>query len=237
MRNRHGPGGARLLRAALIGVALGATTGAHAGRPFSTEDAGVLERGSCEVEAFAEAVRDAPTARAASAQFGCGVGARTQLSAAFAQGRIAGERPRALVLAGKTRLVDGGAVQPSLTLAYSYTHDRPDGASWQRGAVGATGVVTVPARGWLVHANVGAVAERDPSRTVTVWALAFERPAAFGSIDAGFELFGDDRSTRWVQVAARWNFRPETLLFDASIGRQTGGGSADRVTVGLKWVL
>lgn len=212
---------------------------AWAGRPFSTEDAGVIGKGSCEVEAFAERLRlsGEPNERGLSAQVGCGVIGATQLAFALAESKAAGEKSRVMRFSGKTQLIDGGESRPSFALAYFTGRDRAPNDSWRSGASGVLAVVSAPVRDWLVHTNLGVTAERNPSRSATGWALAFERVAVAKGVDAGFEFFGDDRNTTWAQVAARWHFKPERLLFDASLGRQTSGGDVNRVTVGLKWLI
>jgi hypothetical protein len=48
------------------------------------------------------------------------------------------------------------------------------------------------------------------------------------------EVFGDDRSEAWVQVAARWAVMPKRHYLDTSWGVQTGGARSKQVTVGLK---
>lgn len=209
---------------------------AWAGRPFSTEDAGVIGKGACEVEAFGEQARPSlgPKLGGLSAQLGCGIIGATQLAFALATSKAAGEKSRAMLLSGKSQFIDGGENNPSYALAYFVARERAPNESWRAGSGGVNAVVTAPLHGWLVHANLGVTAERAPSRNVTGWALAFERPAVLKGVDAGIEFFGDDRGAAWVQVAARWHFIPERLLFDASVGRQTSGGSTDRLTVGLK---
>ena len=210
-----------------------------AGRPFATEDAGVIAKGVCEVEAFMQRLR--LTSRlnetGLSAQLGCGVIGGTQLAFALAQSRLSGETARAMLFSGKTQLVDGGENKPSFALAYAMQRDRAPNESWRSGATSVNAVVTAPVREWLVHLNLGVTAERAPSRNVTGWALAFERLAVAKGVDAGFEFFGDDRNTGWAQVAGRWHYMPEKLLFDASLGRQMSGGDANRMTVGLKWIF
>lgn len=212
---------------------------ASAGRPFSTEDAGVIGKGRCEVEAFSEGLRPrgGPNERGLSAQLGCGIIAATQLALALSSAKAAGETSRAMLLSGKSQLVDGGENGPSFALAYFTARDRAPNESWRSGATGAAAVVTAPLSGWLLHANLGVTAERHPSRNVTGWAVALERPAVVKGFDAGFEFFGDDRSNHWAQVAARWHAIPESLLLDASLGRQTAGGRTNRLTVGLKWMF
>jgi hypothetical protein len=225
--------------AALAGAAALCHAPALAGRPFSTEDAGVIGKGTCEVEAFSERLRPAggPNESGLSAQLGCGIIGATQLAFALAASKAAGEKSRAMLFSGKTQFVDGGENAPSFALAYFLSRDRAPNESWRSAASGVNGVVTAPVQGWLVHVNLGVTAERAPSRNVTGWALAFERPAVVKGVDAGFEFFGDDRNTHWAQVAARWHAVPEQLLLDASLGKQTSGGSTDRLTVGLKWIF
>lgn len=53
-----------------------AASPANAGRPFATEDAGVLVAGECELEAYAsrETAGDAPKETGWWVQLGCGLG-------------------------------------------------------------------------------------------------------------------------------------------------------------------
>lgn len=223
----------------LAGMLLVCHAPAWAGRPFATEDAGVIGKGSCEVEAFAERLHlsSDPSERGLSVQLGCGVIGGTQLAFALAESRVTGEKSRAMLLSGKTQFVDGGETRPSFALAYFTSRERAPNQSWRSGATGVNAVVTAPVREWLLHLNLGVTADRDPSRNVTGWALAFERLAVARGVDAGFEFFGDDHDNSWAQVAARWHFMPEKLLFDASLGRQMAGGDTNRVTVGVQWVF
>jgi hypothetical protein len=77
-----------------------------AGRPFTTEDAGVIDARNCELEAFGSHARaqSDPSERGAFAQVGCGIGFDTQL--AFGMGRFSsvdGSRAAAAAM-GKTAL-------------------------------------------------------------------------------------------------------------------------------------
>lgn len=233
----------RVARWAALGtmLALGHAP-AFAGRPFSTEDAGVVAKGACEIEAFGErlgssSASGSPSRNGLSAQLGCGIVGATQLAFALEESKAAGEKSRVMLFSGKTQLVDGGENNLSFALAYSTSRERAGSESWRRGATAANAVVTLPLHGWLVHANLGVTAERAPSRNVTGWALALERLALVKGIDAGVELFGDDRGTTWAQIAARWHVVADRFLLDASAGRQTSGGGALRLTVGLKWMF
>lgn len=227
---------------AILGLSLCAS--AWAGRPFNTEDAGVIEKGQCEVEAVSEYLRwpyDAeaplPNQRSHSAQLGCGVMGKSELALAWQHSTAADETTRALVLSGKTQLIDGGEARPSVTLAYFIGRDRVAQEPWHAGARGATLAASVPRGDWWLHANLGVIAERAPSRHLTQWALAFERIGVMQNIDAGFEFFGDDHHHEWAQLGLRWNFKPEQLLFDASLGRELGAQGMVRSSVGLKWMF
>ena len=76
---------------------------AWAGRPFSTEDAGVIEKGHCEVEAFGVRLRPpgGPTENGLSAQLGCGVIGRTQLALALEESKAAGEKNARIAAVGQ----------------------------------------------------------------------------------------------------------------------------------------
>src|SRR2546423_8806415 len=76
-----------------------------AGRPFTTEDAGVIAAGACELETFGAHARASadPSDRGGWGQFGCGIGFDTQLavgagrfrSGAESRTGAAGTRPQA----------------------------------------------------------------------------------------------------------------------------------------------
>jgi len=212
---------------------------AWAGRPFSTEDAGVIRKGQCEVEAFVQR-HDFPgnvDEQGVSGRLACGVIGATQLGLQALRSEVSGDKTRVLVLSGKTQLVDGGANQSSFALAYSTARERILNESWRSGDTAVNLVATVPEQQWLVHFNLGVTAQRRPNRNVTTWALAFERLAWRPNVDAGLEFIGDDRDTFWIQTVARWHFLPERLIFDASLGRQFSGPDTNRLTAGLKWLF
>ena len=87
----------------LVGLAgLTLAAAAHSARPLITDDTGVLDRGSCELEAvFSRDKADGATVDGNSLQLGCGVGARTQVALAVDRAKEAGLRVRGTTLAGK----------------------------------------------------------------------------------------------------------------------------------------
>jgi hypothetical protein len=223
-------------------LCLAAALPAWAGRPLQTEDAGVLERGACELEAFGSR-ESAPgtTARGHAAQTGCGVGAATQLALGAAHARVDGERARSLELGGKTRLWQGHAVAageaPAITLAYALSWISPDEHGWRRGA---SALQLVHSRmltaDWALHANVGHVHNAFTRRRATTWALAVEA-AATATITPMAEVFGDDRDAPWWNVGVRVHTVADRLFVDASFGRQMATGRPRLTTLGVKVVF
>lgn len=218
-------------------MSLGLTAhSAWAGHPFNTEDAGVIAKGHCEIESFGSRERPSggPTETGLSLQLGCGVIGRTQVAFALDQSKAAGEKSRGMQLSGKTQLVDGGQYKASFAVAYSTRRDKDPGDSWRSGDTAVNLVASVPSGAWVAHLNLGVTAERVPNRDVTTWSLAFERLSFREGLDAGFEFYGTDRNSSWAAVAARWNFKPDQLLFDASLAREIAGDDITRITVGFK---
>lgn len=82
----------------------------QAGRPFATEDAGVLAQKECEWESFAarERTHGAPSETGWNTQVGCGVGFKTQVALAFGRNKSESAHTNALGLSAKTGLIDGG---------------------------------------------------------------------------------------------------------------------------------
>jgi hypothetical protein len=224
-----------LLRALTAALAISSTGTAWAGRPLQTEDAGVLGAGECEIESFAarERVRDEPTARALSAQVGCGIGLRSQLALAAARTRAAGEKVDDITLVGKTWLRELDDDDIGVTLAYALGATRLPGASLRHEATEVRAVVTVPRGDWQVHANAGWARSEADRLNSTIWGMAAER-TGLGPVDLMAEVFGDDRSDPWLNAGLRWNAIPDRLNLDASYGVQMNSARARLLTVGFK---
>ena len=209
---------------------------AWAGRPLATEDAGVLERGECELEAFGARERVPGSAKVTTlfGQVGCGIGWNTQLAAGLGREREAGERTRLVGLGGKTALRPLTDTDYGVTVAYSLQWTRVPGENLGRNSSEVKGVLTVPVREWLVHANLGPSYDHRAREWSTVYGVAFERPGALGPLDLMGEVFGTDRERATLQFGVRWPVIPERLFLDASIGRQLEGNGARLLSVGIK---
>jgi hypothetical protein len=210
-----------------------------AGRPLATEDAGVLDRGECEIESYAGRAKqgDSPSVSTLWAQFGCGIGLNSQLAVGTGREKSAGSRTRIAALTGKTFLRELTDNQTGFTLAYALFGAREPDDSFRHSASELKAVISAPHNGWLLHANLGLNHSQNPASYSTVWGLATERPGAIGPVDLMAEVFGDDRTAPWLQIAARWAVIPKRLYLDASWGVQTNSQHAKQVTVGLKIVF
>lgn len=230
-------------RKAFIAVALGAAMlgPALAGHPLQTEDAGVLERGDCELEAVAERVSSSsPTQHEQAVVVGCGVGARSQLALEAGRAREDGFTGRALALGGKTRLWRGGEDEtaPTLTLAWALGWDRADGGGWQQGTRAAALVVSAPlSERWIGHANLGHERDHAAGQGLTAWALALEH---VGLDLAGLrwapmaELTGDDRGAPAWGLALRLTLSPDRAWLGLAHGRSIETARSARSSLGVK---
>lgn len=209
---------------------------AQAGRPLSTEDAGVLGQHECEIESYAGRVTGSavPTVNTRWAQFGCGVGWSTQLALGAGPDRDENGKTMRAALGGKTFIRELTEEQAGVTIAYALFGAREPGDRFRHEASELKAVLTVPVDGWLLHANAGWQHNRRDRQQSTIWALAVERPEAIGPVDLMAEVFGDDRSATWTQVAARWTVIPKRFYLDTSWGRQTDSARSRQVTIGLK---
>lgn len=218
-------------------LALCAPTASQAGRPLVTEDAGVLEPGSCELETYARRIteRAAPSSNGFSLQYGCGVGLRTQVAMATTMDRADGATVRGLVFGGKTSISDGGEADPSWTLAWGLAAEKLPGASLSHESTWLNGVLSMPlGKDLKLHANLGWTRAQSTHQSTTGWAVALERSTTSG-VDVMGEAFASDRDRApWLQVGLRWAAVPEKVFIDGSWGFQTVSSRPRMLTVGLK---
>jgi hypothetical protein len=232
------------LSSALVGSTLWAllllsSSQAQAGRPFATEDAGVLESGQCEWESVAARARTQGESAETgwSTQLGCGLGFKTQLALAFGRSTRESEHTNTLTLGGKTGLIHSGEDATSVTLAYGLNSSKEPGHSayrWDTSAVNLVVTQPLPAD-WTVHANLGWSRDRPTKLNTTTWAVAAEW-AASEQWALGAEVYGDDRSRPWYGVGARWDFSAAWSVNAAyAVNRETPHTHA--VSVGFKFAF
>ena len=190
-------------------LACGAST-AWAARPLATEDAAILEKKTCEFElqggrttaSGASAMRDWETLVA------CGVGAQTQLFAAYGEVKSDGIKLPAVALGGKTNVAKSDAI--GWTLAYALGAVKEPGSSYKLEDLALTGVMSAEiGGGWLGHVNLGLNRSRSARQTTTSWSAGLERPGEFiFAIDA----FGDDRNKPGASTGVGWEATKGLIL-------------------------
>lgn len=219
----------------LVGGVLSAGS-AQAGRPLVTEDAGVLEPGSCELEsvgARATAPSEA-TERSASVQLGCGIGLRTQAALFVGHASGGGLRSDAVAVVGKSALVELTDTRAGVALAWSFAATREAGDSLAYDTSTINAVVTQPLGPWLLHANLGWTRSRLTANSLTTWSLAAER-TGLGRFDLMAEVFDPgDRSRPWINAGLRYAVIEDRLFIDGSCGVSMDSPRARLLTLGLK---
>lgn len=224
----------------LTSLLLSLSLPALAGRPATTDDAGTISPGVCEVESFIghSPTDGAPSVGTKSVQLGCGASEHSQFSLLLQRSHTAGSSTHSVALNGKTRVLDGGEDSASVALAYGLGAVDGPGSGLQTDLGYVNGVVSWPlAPGFTLHGNLGWNHSRLARASTTSWGVALEH-AANDRWDLMGELFDNDRTHRpWIQAGVRWNALPKRLWLDASWGWQTGSPSARAMTIGLRFAF
>jgi hypothetical protein len=228
---------ASLLAGSLLVFGSILTSPAHAGRPMITDDAGIVERGDLQVEAWSEWARGA---RAAWINVGVNPFGSTEFSigAAHADGDAGRGTPVAWQIKQLLRPFDDETAGFALALRGEYDPRVHGGGSGLPGAQALLALATWPLAGerLLLDLNLGALRDRAGDngayRTRATWAVALDAellPATRVSME-GFGV-GSDRA-RW-QAGLRHQLL-DSLQIDFAFGAQAGSWSATRLfSVGL----
>ena len=208
-------------------------------KQVQAEDAGVLDKGACEVEGATQRLRvDGATATESSLQFGCGIGMRSQVALNASTAKADGERAKGLAVVGKTGLWTGaGDNAAALVLAWGLQWAKVDGDSWRHAATDLNLAYSRPLPADLtLHANLGHARDELGKQRSTTWAVAFEH-AGYGNLAPMAEIFGDDREAPWWNLGLRYTAVPERVYLDMSYGRQMTGGQPRLLTLGFKFAF
>lgn len=193
-----------LLTALTFSLATGAS---HAGRPSVSENADVLDRGTCEVEPVVGSTRasGSPKVDFWDGTFTCGIGFSTQPFVQYSRARSAGLRIEGLAIGGKSLVIAPQGGRAKLTLGYGLFASKQPGASWETegGSIDALATVEL-AKDVLMHANLGVERNRLLKQNTTLWSLGLERA---GTLTLAIDLFGDDRTDNpGASVGTGYNF-------------------------------
>jgi hypothetical protein len=208
---------------------------AFAGRPFTAEDASMLEDKTCQVEAWVDRGRGATSSWVVPA---CNFGANIEWQAG-------GARTRA---EGRSMLSEAYAQAKTV---FPNVEDSP----WNVGLV--LGVIRRPleerANGWqnpyalvpftltpsdtphAFHASVGWRQDRADRRNVTLWGIAAEARLSERFALLG-EAFGENAQRPFVRMGARYSAIKDRLDVDLSLVTRPGGTREERfVSLGVTW--
>jgi hypothetical protein len=220
--------------AAALTAALATPTTAHAGRPLATDDAAVVEAGSCQLEAWTARERGA---RGLWLNPSCNLTGQTELALGGARVRADGEdRVSVLTWQAKHLLRAHDASQAGYALALGGERARLAGER----SLFLNGIATLPlgSVNRLLHLNLGAVRapEDGGPRRRALWGLALDGEVA-ADTRASLESFGlGGERARW-QAGLAHEIVPGRLQIDASVGSALGRWRDTRsVTLGLVFV-
>jgi opacity protein-like surface antigen len=208
---------------------------AHAGRPMATEDAGLLERGDCEWESYAGRAtkRQSSAVKTLSTQLGCGIGIKSQVALAVQRETSDGQRTSALVLGGKTSLIERKDNGPGLTLAWGAAAVKQPGEKMKHERTALNLVLSQElAQALTGHANLGVTRSQGTKKTSRTWNVAAEY-ALGGGVDVMAEYYGAQQDKPAAAAGVRYAVT-DKFNVDASYSVQSGAGKAKLVTVGAK---
>jgi hypothetical protein len=221
------------LRIALVVTLLALALPAGAGRPFTTEDANVLDDRRCQVEAWIDRSRVATDSWLVPAcNFGGGVEwqlglgrnhskGRSAFAEAYAQAKAVYPMPEDL--AWDVGLVLGVRHQPG------EEHRR-----WVNPYALVPFSVS-PTESLALHANIGTVRDHASRRNLTLWGVAAE-VAVREALTLLAEAYSENSRRPFVRLGARYAVIGDKLDFDFTIVSRPGGTPQERfVSVGVTW--
>ncbi len=203
----------------------------HAARPMVTDDAGVAERGTCELETWIERPRDSTTLWLLPT---CGIGDDLELTLGGSLAREESSNDFGEVeLSAKFVLHDRGPDTWALGLAAGVIHDTLADRARQEYFAYLPASRSFADQRLTLHANLGWLRERETRDDRLTWALGAETPVT-ESTRLFAETFGEDGDRPFYQLGLAHWLVADRLQVDFSYGDRLQGGSAERVfTLGL----
>lgn len=222
----------------LVGL-LACTQSAWAGRPLGSEDAGVADFGNCQIESWTEhAGREHAFVGAAA----CGILPGLELDVDYTRPHprpeVRGESGLAFKWVPESLKFKTSAGDLNFGLKVSQSFVHPVDHHWRGAETSGLILATLaPSDQWALHANVGAVRDRESHDSAgllnlaAVWAPQ-EHFLLFAEVQTNTrsETFGGTVKS----VGGRWWVIPQVLGLDLTASRQSGSGST-LWTIGFGW--
>ena len=207
---------------------------AHAGRPLSTEDASTLEHGRCQVEAWIDRSKEASTGWLVPA---CNVGAGIEWQVGLARAREDGRQRFTEAYAQGKRVLKpitddspwGIGIVAGVNRHPQYEHRR----GWEHPF--AVVPFTIAIGTAQLHLNAGWSRDREQRRNVTLWGIAFEKPAS-ERVTMVAEAYGENAANPNLRAGGRLSIIKDVLDIDLTVVTRPGGDRSERfVSLGVFW--
>ena len=213
---------------------------AFAGRPLLTDDAGVADAGTCQLESWSE--RQGP-ARAWVTAPACGLAAGVELGADYTLPRprdpVRARAGLALKWVPEGWKVESALGEINWGLTLSGAWRQPTGAPWQGSASALLGLMSWKVgESFTVHTNVGLVRDRSSAQSASLFNAALvwtpmERLLLVAETQTNSKP--DVLGGTVVGLGARWWLIKDSLGLDLTSSREAVLGAKAVWTLGLGW--
>jgi hypothetical protein len=203
--------------------------GAHAARPFVTDDARIVDRGGCQIETFYK------EQRAYSGSEFWFLPACNPYGLELTAGGNRIEDEHSVVLQGKTILkpLETNGSGFALTLGTFYVNPQDGRNVWSPYVNGIGSFSFLDDRA-VVHANVGAIRDRIAGFDRGTWGLGLEALLVAPRVYGILETFGQYADKPTHHAGLRLWIVPNKFQMDSTIGNQNGDPPQRFYSVGLR---
>ncbi|MES2091544.1 MAG: hypothetical protein V4532_16435 [Pseudomonadota bacterium] len=220
----------------LLGAALMLTccaTASMAGRPLSTEDAGVNPPRQCQLEAWSD---KGSNTRSNSLAPACGVADGLELGLQFDRPmpRATTSETRAMALKWAPDFMEWQGWRFGAKLATGQERD-PSDWRWRSSTWSALGITSKElAEQLFLHANLGYAKNQLDEQSSTTYSVALSW-TPLNRLQLFTEVVGDNRSPGMPAAGARWWLIPEVLGLDTIVSRTNTVRDSTVWHIGFGW--
>ena len=205
---------------------------ASAARPFVTDDARVVDKGGCQIETFYK------EQRAYSGSEFWFMPACNPFGLEFTAGANRVEDEHSVVLQAKTLLkpLETNGSGFALTLGTFYSNP-PAGSNFWSPYVNGIGSFSFLDDRAVVHANLGAIRDRDINKDRGTWGIGLEALLVAPRLYGILESFGQSYDKPTLHGGLRFWIVPNKFQLDTTVGNQNGDPPQRFYSVGLRLLL
>ncbi len=213
-----------------------------AARPMVTDDAQVVDPGSCQLESW---VKHSGLGTEFWALPGCNLGADTEITlGGSAQSAYNDPQSEWTVLQFKKRWVklEPGRWGLATSIGHVDARAKPGGLPVNSSLFPVRdGYLNVPMtylsfKGWLLHLNLGWIQHHADAKNRPTWGIGGELPVSQRTYLMA-ETFAESGTRSKVQIGLRSWIKPQKLQLDTTLGQPVGiGGDQRWISIGLRWL-